>query len=120
MAEGFGSNPNLVQDRRFASPPLPKWKSQTPQIAARVHDFRAECEVPMPPLFFRTQMSPRKPIPRDPVEILLVEDSPSDIRLVQEAFRESGFSSRLNVARDGEHALAFLRQQGEYSQSPRP
>jgi chemotaxis family two-component system response regulator Rcp1 len=63
---------------------------------------------------------PRKPIPRDPVEILLVEDSPGDIRLVQEAFRESGFSSRLNIARDGEQALAFLRQQGEYSQSPRP
>ncbi len=65
-------------------------------------------------------MPQRKSIPRQPIEILLVEDNPGDIRLIQEAFRESGFSSRLNIARDGEQALAFLRQQGEYSQSPRP
>jgi chemotaxis family two-component system response regulator Rcp1 len=65
-------------------------------------------------------MSERKPIPRAPIEILLVEDNPGDIRLIQEAFKESGFSSRLSVARDGEQALAFLRQQGECSKSPRP
>jgi CheY-like chemotaxis protein len=49
-----------------------------------------------------------------------VEDNPGDIRLIQEAFKEGGFSSRLNVARDGEQALAFLRQEGVYSKSPRP
>lgn len=57
---------------------------------------------------------------REPIEILLVEDNPGDIRLIQEAFKESGFSSHLNIARDGEQALAFLRQQGEYAKSPRP
>jgi two-component system, chemotaxis family, response regulator Rcp1 len=57
---------------------------------------------------------------REPVEILLVEDNPGDIRLIQEAFKESGFASHLHIARDGEQALAFLRQQGEYSRSPRP
>lgn len=71
-------------------------------------------------LFSRTQMSQHKPIPREPVEILLVEDNPGDIRLIMEAFKESGFSSRLNIARDGEQALEFLRQQGEYAKSPRP
>jgi CheY-like chemotaxis protein len=65
-------------------------------------------------------MSQREIIPRKTAEILLVEDSPGDIRLIQEAFKESGFSSRLNIARDGEQALAFLHQQGEYSKSPRP
>jgi chemotaxis family two-component system response regulator Rcp1 len=59
---------------------------------------------------------------RDPrkLEILLVEDNPGDIRLIQEAFREGGFSSHMNITRDGEQALAFLRQEGDYQRSPRP
>lgn len=61
-----------------------------------------------------------KAIPRERVEILLVEDNPGDIRLIQEAFEEGGFSGHLNVTRDGEQALAFLRQEGENSRSPRP
>jgi CheY-like chemotaxis protein len=55
-----------------------------------------------------------------PVEVLLVEDNPGDIRLIQEAFKEGGLCSHLNVTRDGEQAMAFLRQQGAYSESPRP
>jgi chemotaxis family two-component system response regulator Rcp1 len=54
------------------------------------------------------------------VEVLLVEDNPGDIRLIQEAFHEGEMSSNLNVARDGEQAMAYLRQQGIYSGSPRP
>lgn len=65
-------------------------------------------------------MSHRTPLIREPAEILLVEDNPGDIRLIQEAFKEGGFSSHLNITRDGEQALAFLRQQGDYSRSPRP
>ncbi len=65
-------------------------------------------------------MPHRKLIRRRPVEILLVEDNPGDIRLMEEAFKESGFSSHLNIARDGEQALAFLRQEGIYRDSPRP
>ena len=49
-----------------------------------------------------------------------MEDNPGDIRLIQEAFKEGGFSSHLNITRDGEQALAFLRQEGAYSKSPRP
>lgn len=52
--------------------------------------------------------------------MLLVEDNPGDIRLIQEAFREGGFSGKLHVARDGEEALAFLRRQGSFGESPRP
>ncbi|HVO98898.1 MAG TPA: response regulator [Bryobacteraceae bacterium] len=67
-----------------------------------------------------SKMAQRKTLPQNPVEILLVEDNPGDIRLIQEAFKEGGVSSRLNIARDGEQALAFLRREGSFSKSPRP
>ncbi len=62
----------------------------------------------------------RKSTRKKPVEILLVEDNPGDIRLMEEAFKESGFASHLNIARDGEQALSFLRREGIYRDSPRP
>jgi len=45
-----------------------------------------------------------------PVEILLVEDNPGDVRLTEEALKEGKVLANLNVARDGEEALALLRQ----------
>jgi len=51
-----------------------------------------------------------------PIEILLVEDNPADVRLTQEALREGKVKNNLSVARDGEEALAFLRREG----APRP
>jgi CheY-like chemotaxis protein len=53
-------------------------------------------------------------------EVLLVEDNPGDIRLVQEAFKEGGFPCKLHVTRDGEQAMAFLHQEPPYADSPRP
>jgi chemotaxis family two-component system response regulator Rcp1 len=58
--------------------------------------------------------------PGKKAEVLLVEDNPGDIRLIQEAFHEGEVSSHLNIARDGEQAMAYLRQEGAYSGSPRP
>ncbi len=55
-----------------------------------------------------------------PVEVLLVEDSPGDVRLTVEAFRSVPRPSHLSVARDGEEALAFLRRQGVYANAPIP
>lgn len=55
-----------------------------------------------------------------PVEVLLVEDSPGDVRLTQEAFRESRKPVRLHVAADGIEAMAFLRREGIYANVPRP
>jgi CheY-like chemotaxis protein len=50
-----------------------------------------------------------------------VEDNPGDIRLVEEAFKEGGFGNcRLNVARDGEQAIAFLHQETPFENSPLP
>jgi CheY-like chemotaxis protein len=55
-----------------------------------------------------------------PIEILLVEDNPGDVRLTQEAFKEIKMRNRLNVVKDGVEAMAFLRRQGEYADAPRP
>jgi len=55
-----------------------------------------------------------------PIEVLLVEDSPGDVRLTQEAFRDANREIRMHVASDGVEAMAFLRQQGDHSHSPRP
>ena len=54
------------------------------------------------------------------VEILLVEDSPGDVRLTREALKESKLVNKLHVAGDGEEALAFLRKQDKYANAPRP
>jgi two-component system, chemotaxis family, response regulator Rcp1 len=55
-----------------------------------------------------------------PIEVLLVEDSPGDVRLTQEAFRDANRSVRLHVASDGVEAMAFLRHEGAYVNAPRP
>jgi two-component system, chemotaxis family, response regulator Rcp1 len=55
-----------------------------------------------------------------PLEVLLVEDSPGDVRLTQEAFREAKTNINLHVATDGVVAMAFLRHEGDHSQAPRP
>lgn len=44
-----------------------------------------------------------------PAEILLVEDSPSDIRLTQKVLADARIANNLSVVRDGVDALAFLR-----------
>jgi len=54
------------------------------------------------------------------IEVLLVEDSPGDVRLMQEVFRVANNMVRLHVASDGVEAMAFLRQWGEHANCPRP
>jgi chemotaxis family two-component system response regulator Rcp1 len=55
-----------------------------------------------------------------PAEILLVEDHPGDIRLLQEAFKESAFAGKLSITRDGQEAMDFLHQAEPYSNCRRP
>jgi chemotaxis family two-component system response regulator Rcp1 len=55
-----------------------------------------------------------------PLQVLLVEDSPGDVRLTREAFREAKMSIGLHVAADGVEAMAFLRQEGANQHAPRP
>lgn len=54
------------------------------------------------------------------LHILLVEDNPGDVRLVREALRESDTPLQLNVVSDGEQAIQFLAQSGDYDNAPRP
>jgi chemotaxis family two-component system response regulator Rcp1 len=55
-----------------------------------------------------------------PIQVLLVEDSPGDVRLTQEAFRDANMSIKLHVATDGVEAMAFLRREGPHASAPRP
>ncbi len=54
------------------------------------------------------------------MQVLLVEDSPGDIRLTQEAFRDANSAIHMHVAFDGVEAMAFLRREGVHAQAPRP
>jgi two-component system, chemotaxis family, response regulator Rcp1 len=56
----------------------------------------------------------------EPVEVLLVEDSPGDVRLTQEAFKDAKVHVNLSVAADGTEAMAFLGRKGKYASAPRP
>lgn len=53
-------------------------------------------------------------MPGRPIEILLVEDNEDDIVLIQEAFADAKLTNVINVVRDGEEALAYLRREGKY------
>lgn len=55
-----------------------------------------------------------------PIDILLVEDNPGDVRLTMEALKEAKVQNRLNVAWDGVEAMAYLRQEAPYTGVSRP
>jgi len=55
-----------------------------------------------------------------PVEILLVEDNPGDVRLTKEALKEGKVYSNLHWAKDGVEALQFLKREGKHDKAPRP
>lgn len=55
-----------------------------------------------------------------PIDILMVEDNPGDIRLTLEALKENKMNNALHVVKDGVQAMAFLRREGEYTAAPRP
>jgi two-component system, chemotaxis family, response regulator Rcp1 len=55
-----------------------------------------------------------------PIEILLVEDSPSDAEFTAEALKEAKVRNHLSIVEDGVQAMEFLRRQGQYTKAPRP
>lgn len=52
--------------------------------------------------------------------IFLVEDNKADIRLVEEALKNSVVPHQITTVRNGVDAMAYLRQEGEYADAPRP
>ena len=55
-----------------------------------------------------------------PIDILLVEDEPGDVRLTIEAMRQAKVRNTLHVAEDGIEALDFLYRRAPFTQAPRP
>ena len=55
-----------------------------------------------------------------PINILLVEDNPSDVRLTIEAFKDCKIHNKMSVVEDGMEAMAFLRREGKYTHAVRP
>ena len=55
-----------------------------------------------------------------PAQVLLVEDSPTDVLMTQEALEQMNLLSNLHVVEDGVEAVAFLRRTGSYGHAPRP
>jgi CheY-like chemotaxis protein len=55
-----------------------------------------------------------------PIEVLLVEDSPGDVRLTREALKEGKIRNNLSHVPDGVEAMAFLRHEGQYADVPKP
>lgn len=59
-------------------------------------------------------------MPVETIQILLVEDNPGDVRLTQEALKDSKVHIHLDVVSDGVEAMAYLRRSGSYTSAPRP
>lgn len=55
-----------------------------------------------------------------PLNVLLVEDNPGDIRLMREALRDGSTRKKLDAVEDGEEALAYLRREAKYADAPKP
>jgi CheY-like chemotaxis protein len=55
-----------------------------------------------------------------PIEILLVEDNPGDVRLARESLKDAKVRNNVHVVQDGVEAIAFVRKQGKYADVPRP
>lgn len=55
-----------------------------------------------------------------PIEILLVEDSPTDVIMAREALEYSKVLNRLHIVENGEKAMEFVRREGAYADAPRP
>lgn len=56
----------------------------------------------------------------EPIDVLLVEDDPGDVVLIQEAFEHNKVQNRLAIVSDGVEAVAYLRRDGEFADAPRP
>lgn len=56
----------------------------------------------------------------EPIEILLAEDNPGDVKLTEKALEEGHISNNLHVVTDGIEAMEFLRREGEYAEKPQP
>ena len=64
--------------------------------------------------------APDKKIDSKPIDILLVEDNPGDVRLTKEALKDAKVLNEIYVARDGVEAMQFVNKEGSFSSAPMP
>lgn len=57
---------------------------------------------------------------RSPVRILVVDDDPGDVLMIEEALEGSTVEKTISVVSDGQEAMEFLRQEGRHTEAPRP
>jgi two-component system, chemotaxis family, response regulator Rcp1 len=55
-----------------------------------------------------------------PIDILLVEDNPADVRLTREALKDAKVLNEIHVARDGVEAMQFVHREGSFKNAPMP
>lgn len=55
-----------------------------------------------------------------PIELLLVEDNPGDVRLTREVLKDGKFRNNMSVAADGQAAMDYLHRNGKYADAVRP
>jgi two-component system response regulator len=60
------------------------------------------------------------PVPDEPIDILLVEDDPADVRMTREALEAAGVRHRLHVVSDGLEAISFLSRTRQFDDAPEP
>ena len=58
--------------------------------------------------------------PPPPLDVLVVDDDPGDVMIIEEALATHGIGSTLHVVADGVHAMEFLRREGVHARAPRP
>ena len=110
----FGTTVVIRLDQSRKSIPLSPRLLTDANLSAQTYDMRS-C-VSRPPADAKaTDVAPRAPI-----ELLLVEDDPADVRMTREALRVAGIQCRLHVVADGMNAISFLCQTRQYNDAPRP
>lgn len=65
-------------------------------------------------------MNHERSLQTKPIEVLLVEDNPGDVRLTLEALKDGKVWTAISTVGDGEEALSFLRREGRYADAPHP
>ena len=83
-------------------------------LGAQMYDMRS-C-VSRPPAEPQAETA----VARAPLELLLVEDDPADVRMTREALRAAGISCRLHVVENGLNAISFLCQTRQFADAPKP
>jgi len=109
----FGTTVVIRLEQSKKSIPLSLRLLADAKLSAQTYDMRSS--VSRPPADAKATGLELRPI-----ELLLVEDDPADVRMTREALRVAGIPCRLHVVEDGMNAISFLCQTRQFNDAPRP